>query len=63
MLHHQCWIPAGTPLGYFIVALSHGDPVALVLQDQPPHMLQQFIDVADVGEGQCKAMGLGLGSS
>lgn len=31
--HHQYWILSGTPLGYSVVALCHGDPPALDLQD------------------------------
>ena len=34
----------GTPLRYPVVALCHGGPAALDLQDQPLHVLQQFID-------------------
>jgi hypothetical protein len=40
--HHQYWILAGTPLRYPAVALSHGDPVALDLQDWPFHALQKL---------------------
>jgi hypothetical protein len=43
------WILTRTVLRYPVVALCHGDPVALVLQNQPFYMLQQFIDGVDVG--------------
>ena len=33
LLHYQYWILMGTPLRYPVVALYHGDPAALVLQD------------------------------
>jgi hypothetical protein len=38
-------------LGYPIVALCHGDPAALDLQNWPLHTLQQLIDEVDVGIG------------
>ena len=46
-----------------MVALCHGDPAALDLQDWPLSELQQFIDGVDVGVGQFKALGLGVGGS
>lgn len=39
---------------------SHGDPEALVLQDQPLHKLQQLIGGVDVVVGQIRAQDLGL---
>ena len=36
------------------MVVCHRDPAILVLQDQPLHMLQQFIDEVDVGVGQLK---------
>ena len=39
------------------------DPPALDLQDQPLHRCQQFIDKANVGVGQFRALDLGLGGS
>jgi hypothetical protein len=35
LLHYQDCILTGTPLGYSVAALCHGDPAALVLQDWP----------------------------
>jgi hypothetical protein len=52
-----------TPLGYPAVALSHGDPAALDLQDQPFHIPEQLIGGVGVMEGQLKVLDLGLGSS
>lgn len=43
------------------ISLIHGDPAALVLQNQPIHILQQLIDDIDVGVDQLKAQDLGLG--
>lgn len=43
------------------VALSPGDPMALVLLGQHLCKLQQLIDGVDVGLGQLKAMDLYLG--
>jgi hypothetical protein len=63
LLHYQYWIFTGTPLGYPAVALCHGDPAAFVLQDQPLHVLEQFIHGVDVGVGQPKPLDLGLGGS
>ena len=57
----QFWILTGTPLGYPVVALCHGDPAALDLHDQSLHTLKQFIDGVDVG--QLKALDLSLVSS
>ena len=52
-----------TPFGYPVVALCHGDPVALELQGQPYHMLQQLINEVGFGVGQLKAQDLGLSGS
>ena len=51
----------GTPLGYVVVALCHGDPAALGLQDQPLHVLQQIRGGVGVG-GQLLTLVLGLDS-
>ena len=59
----QYWIVTGTPLRYPVVALCHGDPVALDLQGWLLRMLQQFIDGVDVGVGQQEVLDLGLGGS
>lgn len=42
---------------------SHGDPVALVLQNRSLHALQPIIDGVDDGVGQFKTLDVGLGSS
>lgn len=52
-----------TPLRYLKVTLCFGDHVALVLEDQPLHALQHFINRTDIGPGQLKALDLGLGGS
>ena len=39
------------------------DPVALVLQNQPLHRPQQFIDGVDAGVGHLRALDLGLDGS
>lgn len=52
-----------TLLRYPEATLCFGDHVALVLEDQSLHALQHFIDVADVGVGQLKALDLNLGGS
>ena len=44
------------PLRYPVIALCHGDPAALCLQD-----LHVFIDKVDVGVDQLKALSLSLG--
>lgn len=51
LLHHQCWILPMASLRYLLVALCHGDPAALDLQDPPLHLPQQLIDGVDVGVG------------
>jgi len=60
-------ILTGTPLcdnnSYPAVALCHGDPAALDLQDWPLHMLQHLTDGVDFGVSQLKAPGLDLGGS
>ena len=61
LLHYDCWTLIGTPLGYPVVALCHGGPAALGLQDLSLHMLQQITDGLDVGVGQLIALILGLG--
>ena len=55
-LYYQSCIFTGTPHGYPIVALCHGDPTAFVLQNQCLHKLQQFIDKLDVWMGQLKVL-------
>lgn len=50
-----CTINTGSLLGLFdnlVVALCHGDPVALDLQDWPLHLFQKFTDQVDVVVGQ-----------
>lgn len=54
---HQYWILSGTPSGYPVVVLSHGDPAALNQQDSPFHVPQQFTDNVDFGVGQLKSSG------
>ena len=56
----QYWILTGTPLGRPVVALYHGDPATLDLQDQPRHSLQHIINGVGVGVGQLRALDLGL---
>ena len=56
LLSYQYQTITRTPLRYPVVALCHGDPAALDLQDWPLHMLQQFIDEVDVEVGQFKAL-------
>ena len=43
--------------------LCHGAPAALGVQDRLLHVLQQVIDVVDVGVGQLIALDLSLGGS
>ena len=57
--HNQYWTLIKTPLGYPAVVQSHGDPVALVLQDQLHHVLQQLTDGADVGVDSLNALDVG----
>jgi hypothetical protein len=54
LLHHQYWNLTGTPLGYPVVTLCHGDPAALDLQGWSLYPL--FKDGLDVGVGQLKAL-------
>jgi hypothetical protein len=49
LLHYQSCILTWTPLRHPVAALHHGDAAALVLQDWPLNMLQQFTDRVDVG--------------
>lgn len=62
LLHHRYWIIPSTWLRYLVVALSHGGSTVLVRQDRPHHILQ-FIDGVHVGVGKLKALYLGLDSS
>lgn len=39
LAHHQYWTPTETPLKCPAATLSHGDPVAIFLQDQFLHTL------------------------
>lgn len=43
------------------VAPSHGDPAALVLQDQSLRVLQQVLDRVDVAMDQLRALDVSLG--
>ena len=61
LLCYQYWILEGTPLGYPVVILCHGDLAVSILEDQPLHVLQQFIDKMVVGVGQIKDPNLDLG--
>lgn len=45
------------------VFLCHRDPASLDKQDNPLHVLQQFVDEVDVEVCQSKALDLGLDSS
>ena len=49
-----------TPLGYPVVALCHGDPAGLGLQDRSLHVLQKIINWVDVGAGQLITLFLSL---
>lgn len=51
LVHYKYWTLTGTLLRYPVVALCHGDPAALDLQDPPLHLPQQLIDGVDVGVG------------
>lgn len=64
LVHHQYWMLTETPLRY-PTALSHGDPVAMISQDQSLKKHQQVIDGIDIEAGQLKALALhvGLGGS
>ena len=50
----------GAPLGYPVVALCHGDPAALDLQDWLFHGTQPFTDDIDLGIGQHRTLDLSL---
>lgn len=52
-----------SPLLCPVVVLSHGDSVAMFLQEWSLYMLQQVIDEIDVGACQLKALDVGLGGS
>lgn len=43
------------------ISCYHGDPVAMVPEDQSLHVLQQAIHGIDVGVGQLKTLDVGLG--
>ena len=53
-MNHQYWTLTETPLRHPAVALSHGDPAAMILQDQSLNVPQQVIEKLDVGVGQLK---------
>lgn len=48
LLHSQYRVLTGTPLGYPVVALCHGEPAALDVQIWPLCLLLQIIDEVDV---------------
>lgn len=56
LVHHQYWTLTETPLRYPTVALSRGDPVAMVSQDQSLKKHQQVIGGIDTEVGQLKAL-------
>jgi hypothetical protein len=49
LLRCRHWILTGTPLGCLVIALCHGDPAALDLQDWLLYTLRQVVDEVDVG--------------
>lgn len=53
-MNHQYWTLTEIPLRYPVVALSHGDFAAMILQDHSFNVPQQVIDKLDVGVGQLK---------
>ena len=53
--HCQHWILIGTPPGYPVVALCHGDPSTLEQQDWLFHVSQPFTDDIDFGAGHLRA--------
>jgi len=53
-LHYLYWFLIGTPIRYPVVALCHGDPATLDLQDWPFHMPQKIIDGIDIRMGQLR---------
>lgn len=55
LVHHQHCSLTESPFGYLSVALSHGDPVTMILQ--------QVIDGVDAGECPPKALDVCLGGS
>lgn len=63
LAHHDHDTPTVTPLGYSAVAQRPRESVAIILQDQSLHMLQQVIDGVDDRVGQTKAQYLGLDGS
>ena len=63
LIQYQCCSLTRIPLRYPVVALCHGGPAALDLQDWSLHSLQQFIDGVDVVVGRLRALDLGLGGS
>lgn len=63
LAHHHHRTLTKTFLVHLAVVLSHENPVAIVLQDQSLHILQQVLDGVDVKVGQPKAQVVGLGGS
>jgi hypothetical protein len=49
LLHHWYWMLFLTPLRHAVVALWHGDSIALDLQALPLCTLHQFINGIDIG--------------
>lgn len=48
LLQYRCWALTGTPIGYPVVALCHGNFAVLGLLDWLLHMLLQIIDEVDI---------------
>ena len=61
--HHQYWTLTKVPLRYPAVASSHGDPAAIVPQNQFLHTLPQVIDGIDIRVVQLKTLDVSLGCS
>ena len=61
LLWHPQWFFPGTPPGYPVAALCHGDPTALDQQEWPFHMPQQFAEGINIGVGPLKDSNLSLG--